>query len=131
MELVLGKFVEHFTDIYGDNTERFVEENGRRLFLLYLKPIINGTGNYYIEARTRSMGRTDVIVDYLGTQYIVEMKIYHGNEYNLRGEEQLKGYLDDYHMQTGYMLSFNFNKKKQVGVRKVILGDKTLIEAIV
>ena len=131
MELVLRKFVEHFTDIYGDNTERFVEENGRRLFLLYLKPIINGTGNYYIEARTRSMGRTDVIVDYLGTQYIVEMKIYHGNEYNLRGEEQLKGYLDDYHMQTGYMLSFNFNKKKQVGVRKVILGDKTLIEAIV
>ena len=77
------------------------------------------------------MGRTDVIVDYLGTQYIVEMKIYHGNEYNLRGEEQLKGYLDDYYMQTGYMLSFNFNKKKQVGVRKVILGDKTLIEAIV
>ncbi len=131
MELILRKFVEHFTDIYGDYTDQFVEENGRRLFLLYLKPIINGTGNYYIESRTRSMGRTDVIVDYLGKQYIVEMKIYHGNEYHLRGEKQLSGYLDDYHLEKGYMVSFNFNKKKQVGVRKVILGDKILIEAIV
>ncbi len=29
------------------------------------------------------------------------------------------------------MLSFHFNKMKQVGVREVILGDKILIEAIV
>ncbi len=72
-----------------------------------------------------------MIVDYLGQQYIVEMKIYHGNEYNLRGENQLMGYLDDYHLKKGYMLSFNFNKKKQVGVHEVILGEKTLIEAIV
>ena len=35
------------------NDQKFIEENGRKLFLLYLKPIINGTGNYYIEARTR------------------------------------------------------------------------------
>lgn len=34
---------------------------------------------------------TDVIVDYMGQQYIIEMKIYHGNEYNLRGEKQLIG----------------------------------------
>ena len=46
MELVLEKFMIHFHDIYGKNTEKFVEENGRRVFLLYLKPIINGTGNY-------------------------------------------------------------------------------------
>ena len=51
MELVLEKFMIHFHDIYGKNTEKFVEENGRRVFLLYLKPIINGTGNYYIEAQ--------------------------------------------------------------------------------
>lgn len=49
MELVLKKFVQHFTDIYGDNDEKFLETCGRKLFLLYLKPIINGTGNYYVE----------------------------------------------------------------------------------
>ena len=131
MELVLRKFVEHFTDIYADSSDKFIEENGRRLFLLYLKPVINGIGNFYIESRTRSMGRTDVIVDYLGQQYVIEMKIYHGSEYNQRGESQLIGYLADYYLQKGYMLSFNFNKKKQAGVREVILGDKILIEAIV
>ena len=83
-----------------------------RFFLLYLKPIINGTGNYYVESRTRDMRRTDVIVDYKGKQYVCELKIWHGNEYNRRGEQQLIGYLDDYHLTTGYMVSFNFNKKK-------------------
>ena len=57
--------------------------------------------------------------------------IYHGNEYHLRGEDQLIGYLDDYHLQKGYMLSFNFNKKKRVGVHEVIIGEKVLIEAVV
>ena len=89
MELVLEKFMIHFHDIYGKNTEKFVEENGRRVFLLYLKPIINGTGNYYIEAQTRNQSRTDVIVDYLGKQYVIELKIWRGNEYNKRGEKQL------------------------------------------
>lgn len=50
MELVLEKFVEYFIDIYGSNNEKFVEGYGRKFFLLYLKPIINGTENHYIEA---------------------------------------------------------------------------------
>lgn len=64
MELVLQKFVEHFNSIYGGNTVEFDEEEGRRRFLLYLRPIINGTGNYYIEAQTRDARRMDVVVDY-------------------------------------------------------------------
>lgn len=131
MELVLQKFTEYFTDIYRESSNKFIEENGRRLFLLYLKPIINGTGNYYIESRTRSMGRTDIIVDYLGRQYVIEMKIWHGEEYNRRGEEQLMGYLADYGLDTGYMVSFNFNKSKTVGLKKICCRDKLLIEAVV
>lgn len=131
MELVLQKFVEHFTDIYGDNDEKFLEVNGRKLFLLYLKPIINGTGNYYLEAQTRDARRTDIIVDYLGEQFVVELKIWHGNEYNERGEEQLAEYLDYFHQRKGYLLSFNFNKKKETGMKRIVLGDKTIIEAVV
>lgn len=29
------------------------------------------------------------------------------------------------------MLSFNFNKKKEIGVKRVVLGDKVLVEAVV
>lgn len=93
--------------------------------------IINGTGNYYIESRTRTNRRTDLIIDFCGQQKIVELKIWHGDEYNRRGEEQLSGYLDEYHLKRGYMVSFNFNKKKQVGVHKFTYGDKVLIEAVV
>ena len=63
MRHVLEKFVVHFNDIYGMESESFLEEEGRKYFLLYLRPVINGTGNYYIEAQTRDQRRTDVIVD--------------------------------------------------------------------
>ena len=131
MNRVLEKFVEDFTDIYGENDANFVEDYGRKFFLLYLKPIINGTGNYYIEAQTRDSRRTDVIVDYLGERFVVEMKIWRGNEYHEKGERQLMEYLDYFHQKKGYLLSFNFNKKKKPGVKTMILGDKVIVEAVV
>ena len=131
MERVMKKFVEHFEEVYGSNDRRFLENDGRKFFLLYLKPIINGTGNYYIEAQTRDERRTDVIVDYAGEQFIIEMKIWHGNEYNERGERQLTDYLDYFHQKKGYMLSFNFNKKKETGIKTLVFGDKTIVEAVV
>lgn len=130
MNLVLKKFVEYFTEIYGENNDRFIETYGRKFFLLYLKPIINGVGNYYIEAQTRDARRTDVIVDYLGEQFIIELKIWHGDEYNERGENQLIDYLEYYHQDKGYMISFNFNKKKQIGVKEIKLRNKTIVEAV-
>ncbi len=84
-----------------------------------------------MEAQTRDSKRTDVIVDYLGEQFVVELKIWHRNEYNERGEKQLSGYLDYFHLKKGYMLSFNFNQKKKTGVKVVALGDKTIFEAVV
>ncbi len=131
MELVLNKFVVYFNDLYGDRTEGFLEEDGRRYFLLFLRPIINGTGNYYIESRTRNMRRTDVVIDYQGEQFVIELKIWRGNEYHNRGEEQLTDYLNYYHLKKGYMVSFNFNKNKEVGVQQIVVGDKVLVEAVV
>lgn len=131
MRLVLEKFVRHFDDLYGDQNQEFYEEDGRRYFLLYLRPIINGRGNYYIEAQTRNRERTDVIVDYGGEQIVVELKLWHGNAYNLRGEAQLLDYLEYYHLDKGYMLSFNFNKHKEIGIKEITINSKTLIEAVV
>jgi len=131
MRLVLEKFVTHFDDLYGNRGESFLEEEGRRYFLLYLRPIINGSGNYYIESQTRSMERTDVIVDYNREQFVIELKIWRGNEYHKRGEKQLLDYLDYYHLNKGYMLSFNFNQKKDIGVKEIEIGDKVLVEAVV
>lgn len=131
MELILKKFVAHFTEVYADENEKFIEENGRRIFLLYLRPIINGVGNYYIEARTRNMQRTDVIVDYRGSQYIIELKIWRGEAYHEQGEQQLIEYLDAYHTDKGYLLTFNFNQRKEIGVTTKQIQGKEIVEAVV
>lgn len=70
-------------------------------------------------------------MDYAGEQFIIEMKIWRGNEYNERGEKQLAGYLEYFHQDRGYMISFNFNQKKEIGVRTITLGEKTIVEAVV
>jgi hypothetical protein len=131
MDKILERFAVHFNDIYGGNDIEFKEEEGRRFFMLYIRPIINGTGNYYIEAETRDRSRTDMIIDYLGTQYVIEMKIWRGDAYNTCGEKQLTEYLDFYHVNKGYMLSFNFNKSKVSGSKTMQFGDKEIFEVVV
>ncbi len=131
VKLILERFIVAYNQIFGELEDRFKEKDGREIFLLFLKPIINGTGNYYIEARTRDQRRTDVIIDYLGKQYIIEMKIWRGERYNSEGEKQISDYLEYFGLDTGYMLSFNFNKKKEQGVKEVIIGKKKLIEGMV
>lgn len=131
MDEVMKKFVIHYSEIYGQRDIHFIEKYGRKIFLLYLKPIINGIGNYYVEAQTRDEKRTDIIVDYLGEQFIIELKIWHGSEYNERGERQLADYLASYRKDKGYLLSFNFNQNKEVGVKEIRVDGKTIIEAVV
>ena len=133
MRLLMERFCVHFNEIYRPgHDDQFVEDNGRKIFLTYLRPIINGIGNYYCEAQTRDLTRTDIIIDYLGQQYIVELKIWRGKSYNERGEKQLAEYLERYNLRTGYMVSFCFNKTKKSGLLPPVeLKGRTLIEAIV
>lgn len=131
IKMVIKKFVQYYSDIYSDSDSRFVEKYGRKIFLLYLKPIINGTGNFYVEAQTRDLTRTDVIIDYAGEQFIIELKIWRGETYHKQGEEQLAQYLELYHQNTGYLLTFNFNKNKEAGMKEIRYKDKILLEYIV
>ena len=125
----------HFNEIYDSKDEKFIEKQGRKFFLFFIKPIIHGTGNFYVEAQTRDERRMDLVVDYNGERFVVEMKIWRGQEYNERGEEQLAEYLDYYGLEKGYLLSFCFNKNKTPGLREISVqttrGQKTLVEAVV
>jgi len=62
---------------------------------------------------------------------VIEMKIWRGNAYNERGERQLSEYLDYFHLETGYLVSFCFNRNKQPGLREVTIGGKKIYEAVV
>ena len=74
---------------------------------------------------------TDIIVDYKGKRFIIELKIWHGNEYNLRGQKQLFDYLDYYKEDKGYLLSFNFNKNKKTGVNVLEYDGRKIMEVVV
>lgn len=132
MRRLIERFAVNFNETFRPgHDDRFVEREGRKLFLTYLRPVINGIGNYYTEAETRDLTRTDVVVDFRGQLYIVELKIWRGNSYNERGEQQLADYLDYYHLKTGYMVSFCFNKNKESGLKEVHVADRLIYEAIV
>lgn len=44
---------------------------------------------------------------------------------------QLTEYLDYLHLQNGYMLRSNFNKKKEVGIKEVEIGDMVIVKVVV
>ena len=121
----------HFHDIYGKQPASFVEAEGRNLFMLYLKPLLNGRGHFYVEAETRDSTRMDLVVNYQGEEFIIELKIWRGAEYNEKAERQLCGYLAHRHAKTGYLVTFNFNRKSAPGVTVRERDGKTLVEAVV
>jgi hypothetical protein len=133
--LNVPKIMEHFITehnrIHGDNTEKFLEDEGRERFVTYLSAIINGTGTYTIEEQTRDHKRMDIVIHYLGRRYVIELKIWRGERYNADGEKQISEYLDYFGLSTGYMLSFCFNKNKKPGVEMVHVGDKLIYEGTV
>ena len=131
MELVMKKFYEYFENVFADADEKFLEEEGRRIFLMFLRPIINGAGNYYIEAQTRDKTRTDVIIDYKGQQFIIELKLWRGRQYQHEGRIQLAGYLEQYGQDRGYLLTFNFNQSKQSGISESTCNGKWILEVVV
>ena len=136
MPLLLQKFSEHFNEIFrtadGTMDTKFVEKQGRKQFQLYIRPIINGVGHYYVEAETRDETRTDLIINYNNHEYVIELKIWRGDSYNAKGENQLCEYLKLKNQHTGYLVSFCFNKGKISGLQpSVELDGCTLIEVIV
>ena len=73
----------------------------------------------------------DIVIDYLGERFVVELKIWRGQVYHEKGEIQLADYLGYYHLDKGYKLTYSFNKKKNNEFTKNEVNGKTLIEAFV
>lgn len=113
MEHVVTRFRDLMHEEYRASTEPFLEKEGRLLFLTFLKPIINGIGFYYVEPQTRDNRRMDLVVNYDKQEFIVELKIWHGDKYEEKGRDQLSGYLATRGMDEGYLITFDFSKNKQ------------------
>jgi hypothetical protein len=91
MELCLTKFKKHYAEIYTDEDLKFLERDGKLIFLTYLKPLINGNGFYHFESETRDYGKIDLVIDFLKQQFILELKIWSGDAKHEDAYEQLAG----------------------------------------
>ena len=114
LPLIIERFQYHMRSEYRKSDEQFIEKQGRLLFLCFLKPIINGKGFYYVEPQTRENNRMDIVVTYGEQEFVIELKIWRGEKYEIEGKEQLSEYLATRNLNEGYLVTFSFLKNKVV-----------------
>lgn len=123
---VLLKFQGFMQEGYAQKDANFLEREGRLLFLSFLKPILNGKGFDFKEPAVGDERRMDLVITYLRKKYVLELKIWRGEEYHQKGLEQLSDYLDLYQLKEGYLLIFDFRKTKEYKQEHIQFKDKSL-----
>jgi len=123
MQVCLEKFAKYYHQHYSEKDIDFLERESRFLLLFFLNPILNGRGFAHTESAFTDDRRMDVVVNYLDQQFIIELKIWHGEQYQQKGYEQLLGYMDKMSLDEGYLLTFDFRKTKQTSSKWVELDD--------
>jgi len=111
MQLCLERFPGHWQEIYSEKSPKFFEKECRMLFLMYLKPLLNGVGFYHIESAFTDDRRMDLVITYGNERFVLELKTWKGKLYNDQGVEQLLGYMDKLGEDKGYLLTFDFREK--------------------
>ena len=131
VEKILIRFQQFMKKEYSSKNESFLETHGRMLFLSFLTPIINGIGFAFKEVQISEEKRLDVVITYNSNKYIIELKVWHGEEYHEKGLKQLVDYLNINNQNKGYLLIFNFNKNKEYKKEEVIVEEKEIFEVFV
>ena len=131
VEKILIRFQQFMKEEYSSKNENFLETHGRMLFLSFLTPIINGIGFAFKEVQVSEEKRLDVVITYNNNKYIIELKVWHGEEYHEKGLKQLVDYLNINNQNKGYLLVFNFNKNKEYKKEEVIVEGKEIFEVFV
>ena len=110
IEKILIKFQEFLKHEYSEKREEFLEADGRLVFLAFISPVINGTGFAFKEVQGGEEKRFDIVITYNKKMYILELKKWNGEEYHKKGLQQLAEYLEQYSLDKGYLLIFDFRK---------------------
>jgi len=113
MQLCLERFLVYWQELYSEKEAKFLEKQCRMLFLIYLKPLLNGGGFSFIETASTDNRRMDLIVTYGKERFVLELKTWKGKAYNDKGVNQLLGYMEKLNEEKGYLLTFDFRKKPE------------------
>ncbi len=126
IEVILQRFQNFMKEHYASHDAKFLEREGRLLFLSYLRPIINGKGFDFKEPNVSEERRMDIVITFLDKRYVIELKIWHGLKYHQEGLKQLSRYLDTYSLEVGYLLIYNFNKNKEYKQERIKFENKQI-----
>ncbi|MBU0764879.1 MAG: AAA-like domain-containing protein [Bacteroidetes bacterium] len=129
IEKVLFKFQDVIREKYSKTdllkSDEFLEKDLRLLFLVFLNPIINGIGFSFKEVETGEEKRLDIVILFRNEKFVVELKIWRGQEYHKKGINRLKEYMKSEGVDKGYMLIMDkgrhkeFTHEKQSGILMV------------
>ena len=127
---VLDRFQKFMMEQKSEKDQKFLERNGKLLFLGFLQPIINGKGYAFKETQISNEKKMDVVITYYQYQYIVELKIWRGPKKHKEGLRQLADYLQRQQMEKGYLLIFDFRKTAKSQEKKWVQAKNKKIYAV-
>jgi len=128
IELFFKKFNTHYQANYANRDIKFLEREAAFLFLFFLQPYLNGNGHYFLENQAKSGERMDVIIIYGKEEFIIELKLWKGPKHHASGQKQLLGYLQKRRVDKGYLLTFDFRKKREQKHEWIEIDGKALLE---
>ena len=131
IEGCLRRFAEYYPMIYSKKSAAFLEKEGLLIFLMLLIPALNGKGSYYIEPQTRNEERMDLVISFGGEEFIVELKLWRGQKLHEEAYDQLNKYLDARSAKAGYLLTFDFRKKKEPRTEWIEYEGKRIFDVVV
>jgi hypothetical protein len=127
----LLKFQELMKAEYHQKDREFLERQGRLVFLAFLKPILNGHGHAFKEPQISEEKRLDILITYYQHQYVIELKLWRGQQAHENGLDQLAGYLDSLGLDEGALLIFDHKGVKDWKVEDVVWkGKKVLLVCV-
>ncbi|RLC15494.1 MAG: AAA family ATPase [Deltaproteobacteria bacterium] len=126
VRLILQRFQTFLKEHTSDRDEKFLEREGRLLFLSFLRPIINGKGFEFKEPNVGDERRMDLVITYKARRYVVELKRWYGPKAHQEGLGQLSDYLETYSLREGYLLIYDFRKKKEYRQEEILFQDKRI-----
>jgi hypothetical protein len=126
MELALTKYQAFMREQYSKKDRNFLERNGRLVFLVFMKPILNGGGHDFKEAQISEERRLDVVLTYYNHKYVAELKIWRGQTAHEEGLLQLADYLDRQNLNEGYLVIFDHSSVKSWHTDRVEVKGKNI-----
>ena len=133
-QIELGALLDNFRDFIARAGFRILqvpdtpqESVGQHLLLAYIDEFVRRIGGVmHIEAQT-GRGRMDIILTHNNRKYIIETKIWRGNNRYQTGKQQLAAYLKLEGATEGYYVVFDHRKEAEPRVEtETLAGNLTI-----